>query len=57
MYGTVVEWLRSALHTQEACTLLKGLGTHTGHLQQLTTGTEGSVLLSVIYDVLGQGGA
>ena len=52
--STIVQWLCATLHTQEACTLLEGLGTHAGYFQQLTAGTESSVLLSVIYDVLCQ---
>ena len=54
MNGAVVQRFCASLHTQEAGTLLEGLCTHTGHLEQFATGTESSVLLAVINNVLCQ---
>ena len=54
MDGRVVERVLGTRDTKEACTLLESRRSQTRHLLQLGTRSEGTVLTSVVHDVLGE---
>ena len=54
--GGVVENLGTFRDPQKSCALLIGLGSQLRHLQQLPSGSEGTVFLPICHNVFGNGG-
>ena len=56
MDGRIVERVACSRNTEETCALLIGSRAKTRYLLQLGTGAEGTILFSIVHDVLGKGG-
>ena len=57
MDGRVVERILGARDAEETCALLEGGRAETRHFFQLGARSEGTILLTIVDDILGEGGA